>query len=161
MQAARLFRLLRLVRLVAAAKLLRALVSPEGIRDAAVLALFVILGGGAAFAAVESPTADGATLDMWDGVWWAVTTVTTEGYGDISPTSDAGRAIAMLVMVVGIGFVALLTAAAADRFIRTRELEESAEHGEPMPEASPRERIRELRRLLDDLERDLPARGSG
>jgi voltage-gated potassium channel len=40
------------------------------------------------------------------------------GYGDVSPKTDAGRVLAIVVMVVGIGFVALLTAAAAERFIR-------------------------------------------
>ena len=44
--------------------------------------------------------------------------MTTVGYGDSFPTTDEGRAIAMLVMCVGIGFVALLTAFVADRFIR-------------------------------------------
>ena len=115
MQAARVFRLLRLLRLARTALVLRRLVSAEGVRDAAVLALIIVLGGGTAFAAVEKGQQD---LSAWDGVWWAVTTVTTVGYGDIGPKTDGGRIIAMTVMLVGIGFVALLTAAAADRFIK-------------------------------------------
>ena len=53
LQAARVFRLLRLLRLLRAAVLLRRLLTTEGMRDAAVFALLTVLGGGAAFAAVE------------------------------------------------------------------------------------------------------------
>ena len=114
LEAARVFRLLRLIVLLRAAFIARRLFSLEGIRDAAVLALLTVLGGGAAFAAVESHQ----HLSAWDGVWWAVSTVTTVGYGDISPETDAGRVIALAVMVVGIGFVALITADAPERFMR-------------------------------------------
>lgn len=119
LQAARVFRLLRLVRLIGLAVLTRRMLSTEGVRDAAVLALVTILGGGAAFAAVESEQ----HLSAWDGVWWAMTTVTTVGYGDIRPKTDGGRVIAIVVMLVGIGFVAILTAAAAERFMRARRAE--------------------------------------
>lgn len=78
-----------------------------------------VFGGGAAFAAVEKSQ----HLSAWDGVWWAITTVTTVGYGDIKPETDTGRIIAMFVMTVGIGFVALLTAAAAERFMRSQRAE--------------------------------------
>jgi len=154
MQAARAFRLLRVLQLIAAAKLIRALLSPEGVRDAAVLALMTVLGGGAAFAAVES----GQDLTTWDGVWWAITTVTTVGYGDIRPYTDSGRLIAIVVMTVGIGFVAILTAAAAERFIRGRVAtggEADAERGVPPPGQEPRERLAEIRRRVDELERSL------
>jgi voltage-gated potassium channel len=116
LQAARVFRLLRLLPLFQAGVLMRRLLSLEGLRDAAVLALLTVLGGGAAFAEVER----GQDLSSWDGVWWAVTTVTTVGYGDIGPKTDAGRLLAIVVMLVGIGFVALITAAAAERFMRPR-----------------------------------------
>lgn len=51
-------------------------------------------------------------------MWWAITTVTTVGYGDVPIKTDTGRVIGICVMVTGIGLVALLTAAAADRIIR-------------------------------------------
>ena len=120
LQAARAFRLLRLLPLLRAGLLSRRLLTTEGLRDIAVLALLTVLGGGAAFAAVE-PEQDLTTLD---GVWWAMTTVTTVGYGDVFPTTSSGRGIAVVVMLVGIGFVAVLTAAAAERFMRGREAEE-------------------------------------
>jgi hypothetical protein len=63
----------------------------------ALLAFVTVLGGGMAFASADKkPTS-------WDGIWWAATTMTTVGYGDLYPQTDAGRVIGMLVMVVGIG----------------------------------------------------------
>jgi voltage-gated potassium channel len=111
LQALRAFRLLRLIRLLRLAKLARAAFSAEGLRYASVIALLTVLGGGAGFADVEK---DRST---WDGVWWAITTMTTVGYGDLSPESTTGRLIGIVVMAVGIGFVALLTGAIAERFL--------------------------------------------
>jgi voltage-gated potassium channel len=67
LQAARVFRLLRLVRLLKLAVLSRRLLSTEGVRDAAVLALLMVLGGGAAFAAIENGHQD-EPVSAWDGV---------------------------------------------------------------------------------------------
>jgi voltage-gated potassium channel len=77
---------------------------------------------------------------------WAVTTVTTVGYGDFTPVTTAGRVIAIVVMVVGIGFVAIISAAAAERFMRSREAE--AERAVLL------ERLDEILRRLDTLERE-------
>ena len=120
LQAARVFRLLRLLPLLRAGVLARRMFSTEGVRDAAVLTLIAVLGGGAAFAAVEKEE----HLSAWDGVWWAITTVTTVGYGTPEVTTDGGRIIGICLMVTGIGFVAVLTAAAAERFVRSRGEEE-------------------------------------
>jgi voltage-gated potassium channel len=140
LQAARVFRLLRLLPLLRVGAIARRLLSAEGVRDAAVLALLTVLGGGTAFAAVEKDQ----DLTAWDGVWWASTTVTTVGYGDVSPQTDVGRVLAMMVMVVGIGFVALLAAAATERFVRRS--------GEP-PAAD--ERLERLHARLDAIEGEL------
>jgi len=104
------------LRLVTAGFITRRVLSTEGIRDAGVLAVVTVIGGGAAFASVETDQ----HLSTWDGVWWAVTTVTTVGYGDITPRTTDGRLIAIVVMLVGIGFIAILTAGAAERFIRSQ-----------------------------------------
>ena len=66
---------------------------------------------------------------LWDGIWWAVVTVTTVGYGDIYPKTVQGRLIGMVLMFVGIGFLSLLTAAVASRFVKQ---ERGEEHGEVM-----------------------------
>lgn len=121
--AARLFRLLRLLRLLRVIPALRRLLTVEGIKYAGVLAATTVIVGGAAFAAVETDQG----LSSWDGIWWATTTVTTVGYGDIYPETTAGRVLAMTIMSVGIGFVALLTAFVADRFIRKDVVEEVEE----------------------------------
>jgi voltage-gated potassium channel len=52
-----------------------------------------------------------------DGLWWAVQTVTTVGYGDLVPTSTTGRLIAALEMIGGIGFLTVVTAAITSTFI--------------------------------------------
>ena len=54
-----------------------------------------------------------------DSLWWAIQTVTTVGYGDLVPTSTAGRLLAALVMVAGIGFLTVVTAAITSAFIES------------------------------------------
>jgi hypothetical protein len=51
------------------------------------------------------------------GLWWAVQTVTTVGYGDAVPTTTTGQLVAAIVMVVGIAFIAVTTAAITSMFI--------------------------------------------
>ena len=71
-----------------------------------------MLAGGLGFAAVEGVSA-------WSGVWFTLNMVTTVGNPGFNAETVAGRLIAVVVMVVGIGFVAMVTAFFAERFIRT------------------------------------------
>jgi voltage-gated potassium channel len=52
-----------------------------------------------------------------DALWWAVVTVTTVGYGDRFPVSEGGRAVAVILMLVGIGLIGVLTATVASFFV--------------------------------------------
>jgi len=57
--------------------------------------------------------------NVGDGLWWAIQTVTTVGYGDLVPGSATGRLVAALVMIVGIGFLTVITAAITSAFIES------------------------------------------
>lgn len=53
-----------------------------------------------------------------DGLWWAITTVTTVGYGDRYPTTTEGRFLAVLLMIMGISLVGVITASVAAWFVK-------------------------------------------
>jgi voltage-gated potassium channel len=57
--------------------------------------------------------------NVWLGLWWAVQTVTTVGYGDVTPHNDVGRVIAALVMLTGIGFLTVVTASITAVFVES------------------------------------------
>jgi len=99
----------------------RRLTTKNTFRFAAIATLFLVFIAGAAQATVDQ----GEFKTFWDGIWWAVVTVTTVGYGDIVVHSVAGRLIAMLLMLVGIGFIAVLTASVASIFVKSERQEET------------------------------------
>jgi len=53
-----------------------------------------------------------------DGLWWAITTVTTVGYGDRYPTTTEGRLLAVALMIMGISLMGVITASVAAWFIK-------------------------------------------
>jgi voltage-gated potassium channel len=55
--------------------------------------------------------------DIGTALWWAASTVTTVGYGDVVPASTAGRVVGGALMFVGIGAFAFLTAVAASTIV--------------------------------------------
>jgi voltage-gated potassium channel len=118
----RLVRLARLLRLLRLGAILsrtlqreRALSSEEIFRFVALLTLFIVVIAGAAEATVDRKEFP----SFWRGIWWAVVTVTTVGYGDITPKTVQGRIVAVVVMLFGIGFLSVLTATIASRFVQT------------------------------------------
>jgi hypothetical protein len=52
------------------------------------------------------------------GIWWALQTVTTVGYGDVVPTTLAGRVIGGLVMAIGIAFISFVTAGVTSALVQ-------------------------------------------
>ncbi len=60
----------------------------------------------------------GSINSFWDALWWAMATATTVGYGDVVPVTPAGRAIAVALMVFGIGFLGVFLSDMAVRVAR-------------------------------------------
>lgn len=104
-------------------------------------ALLILLCGGLLFAAVDHVSA-------WDGIWWLASTVTTVGYGDITPQTTGGRIIAIAVMVFGIGFLFLMTGAIVERFISREVLRDVSDVVGP-----DREILRQLHRMEERMVR--------
>ena len=52
-----------------------------------------------------------------DGIWWALVTITTVGYGDITPATTLGKFVAGTLMFVGLGLIATVTAIVSAKFI--------------------------------------------
>jgi voltage-gated potassium channel len=79
------------------------------------------------------------------GLWWAAQTVTTVGYGDDVPVSLAGRLVAVLVMLFGIGFLTVITASITSTFV-------SSSRRQQKPSDAETAMVEQLRRLDQRLE---------
>ncbi len=92
----------------------------QPIRIVAFIVPFVWLTSAALELRLESET--GTIASYGDGLWWSAVTMATVGYGDISPASEVGRAVAIVTMIVGIGMFSLVTAKLAELLfvLRTR-----------------------------------------
>ena len=104
---------------------------PASVRHAASIiviatALVVVLGG-VAMRLLDEPEYP----SVWKGMWWSLQTVTTVGYGDVTPTHRSGRIVGAFVMLEGIAFLTILVATITSTFItraaREREALEAAE----------------------------------
>ncbi len=114
------------------------------------LSVLTVIGGGALFVAFEKHSQH---LDTWDGIYWAVTTMTTLG-SNIYPTTTGGEIVSTVILVIGIGFVALLTGAFAQRFLgpEIAEVEEELENEQHSAEAIALRELRSVREQLQALE---------
>jgi len=56
--------------------------------------------------------------NLGDGIWWALVTITTVGYGDITPVTTLGRIVASSLMLLGLGLIATITAIVSAKFIQ-------------------------------------------
>lgn len=113
----RLLRVLRLVRLLAVVGRLhkgsgRAL-GRQGLAYIGVLAAFFVFVGGVGIHELEPDRAP----TVWEGIWWAIVTLTTVGYGDISPSTFEGRALAAVLMVSGLAVVGALAGSIGALFL--------------------------------------------
>lgn len=104
--------------------------------------------------------AKGATItSLPDALWWAMTTISTVGYGDRFPVTSGGRVVAGVLMVFGIALLGVITAGVAAAFVRWSS--EPAERGVEADHAAERvqladvlDELRAVRRELEALRQD-------
>jgi voltage-gated potassium channel len=94
---------------------------------------------------------------IWVGMWWALQTVTTVGYGDVTPRHTSGRIVAALVMLEGIAFLTIIIAAITSTFVAraTAEREAAGAAEEDAEQERLEARFDDIDERLDRLEQML------
>ena len=92
---------------------------------------------------------------VWVGMWWALQTVTTVGYGDVTPQHVSGRIVAAFVMLEGIAALTIIIAAITSTFVARaeREIAESPSSGTDSQAADPVQvQLEEIEQRLERVE---------
>ena len=120
-------------------KTVRSILSRNQLGITLLVSLFIIVGSGILIAGID-PAID----NIWDGFWWAWVTVTTVGYGDIVPSSAAGKIFGGLLILFGLGLFSLITASFS-AFLLAKDEEEIIR--------DEKEELVRLRRIEDRMEK--------
>jgi voltage-gated potassium channel len=134
-------------------RLQRFLREPPSVRNAAgvivIATLVVVVGAGVAITLIDNEEYPNVGI----GMWWALQTVTTVGYGDVTPTNFSGRLVGAAVMLEGTAFIAIVTAVITSTFVAraTRESEAARMKDELSDRELIETRFDELERKLDLL----------
>ena len=90
---------------------------------------------------------------VWLGMWWVLQTVTTVGYGDLTPKAVVGKILTSLVMLWGVAFLAIVTAGITSVFVARaqRERAEAAETQASGAEATAHQRFDDIDAQLQEL----------
>jgi voltage-gated potassium channel Kch len=162
----KVFRLFRVVRVV---RLLRE-VGPRRFFDAVLrdrassallvvifLALLLLEFGSMLMLAIELRAPDGNIKDASDALWYTYVTVTTVGYGDRFPVTNAGRLVGVLIMTIGVGLFGTLTGFLATAFVTPAKAADDGGSGDAALQAE----LAAIRRQLEALHERLSAAGVG
>lgn len=136
-QALRIFRVFRIVKLIKLTKIGKAarVVSlfakfssraSEFIRTNNFIYIAYITGGAVLMGTIGISYAE--NLNFGNALWWSIVTTTTVGYGDISPKTALGKFIAVILMIVGIGFLGMLTGTISTYFIKRANRKPRIDH---------------------------------
>ncbi len=90
--------------------------------------------------------------DIGLGIWWALQTVTTVGYGDIVPATALGRIVGAVIMLESIAFVSILTAVITSTFVERARRQRLSNHDSESDGESLRSRLDEIVARLEAIE---------
>lgn len=131
----------------------RFLREPPSVRNAAgtivIATVVVVVGAGALMTVLDRHEYPNVGV----GMWWAIQTVTTVGYGDVTPKNVVGRIVAAFVMLEGIAFVAIVTAVITSTFVAraTRDYDAAQATDEATDAQRIEARLDTLEHKLDSL----------
>lgn len=108
------------------------------------------------FGIVERLIDPGTFGTVWLGMWWAVQTVTTVGYGDVVPETTAGKVIATFLMLGGLSLLAVVTGAVTSAFVTRAQIERQRAGDDPISQ-----RLEAISTQLAALKKELGERGPG
>ena len=135
----------------------RFLREPVSVRNAVsvivVTTLVIVVAGGVAMRILDHHEYS----NIWLGMWWSLQTVTTVGYGDVTPKNAPGKLVGALVMLQGIAFLAITTAAITSTFVAraTAERDAAAKESEDRADERLDSRLVELSQRMERLEQQL------
>jgi voltage-gated potassium channel len=138
----------------------RFLREPPSVRNAAsvivVATAIVVVGAGVGITLLDGDEYP----DIGLGLWWALQTVTTVGYGDVAPTNVSGRLVGAFVMLEGTAFIAVVTALITSMFVtRAARVAEAARVEDELSDRQLMEkRFDELERLVASLAQTSPSK---
>ena len=134
----------RLVHLVGLTGKLNRLLQISGLVYIIYISIAILIISAAMYSVSEHVSYD-------QSLWWAIATATTIGYGDISPHTPLGKFAAILLMIIGIGFIGVLTSSLTNFFIRdhTNDRMETVLKKLNQLEQSNRDLQKEVHELLD------------
>jgi len=126
---------------------------PPSVRNAAGVIVLVtggiVVGAGVLISVIDHEEYPSIGL----GLWWALQTVTTVGYGDVTPAHVSGRIVGAVVMLQGIALLAIVTAVITSTFVAraSRDYQEQAAQDEVSDREFIERRFNELEQKLDAL----------
>ncbi|MGI8589371.1 MAG: potassium channel family protein [Chloroflexia bacterium] len=128
-RSARLLRLVRVLRLLVflseGLRKLRGLLLNKGLNIVLLVTATVVVST-AALVYIFERNSGGSIKDFPDALWWAMATITTVGYGDVTPITPEGRGLGVFLMLVGIVFFSILTANLAAYFVEGGKKDDKA-----------------------------------
>jgi voltage-gated potassium channel Kch len=150
----RLWRVIRLMRNFGLRNLARALLADRAgnaLFTVVFLVFCVLEFGSLAVLSAEHSSPNANITNASDALWWDFVTITTVGYGDRYPTTNAGRIVGIFVMIAGVGLFGTLSGFLANTFLSPPKRKEE-EAVAPADANDPKAKIAELKRMIEAQE---------